>query len=313
MKMELTRDKFVFGLLDDTLKERLLREADLTLPKAIALAQRSESSKIQAKAMSVQNTSFQCDEVKWRPTPQKEDLLASMMIMCRQCGKRHRPKECPAFGQRCAACYKFNHFARVCRNKQIAVKPKVPNSSAKKTVFTVDGENSDMSDSQESKNLLIDPLRIDRLAHHKAWMSRLLTPYGDIMYKLDTGAEANVLPVTVFNKLSIRPSLQPTTTRLTAYGGSLISAIGTCELNCEINGNSHRIKFYVVDVDSQPILGLQDCDRFGLIKRMNVINTGQSTKQSIKALCNNVFTGLGKLGHYHITLQDGCTPVVHPP
>ena len=137
--MELTRDKFVFGLLDDTLKERLLREADLTLPKAIALAQRSESSKIQAKAMSVQNTSFQCDEVKWRPTPQKEDLLASMMIMCRQCGKRHRPKECPAFGQRCAACYKFNHFARVCRNKQIAVKPKVPNSSAKKTVFTVDG------------------------------------------------------------------------------------------------------------------------------------------------------------------------------
>ena len=175
------------------------------------------------------------------------------------------------------------------------------------------GENSDMSDSQESKNLLIDPLRIDRLAHHKAWMSRLLTPYGDIMYKLDTGAEANVLPVTVFNKLSIRPSLQPTTTRLTAYGGSLISAIGTCELNCEINGNSHRIKFYVVDVDSQPILGLQDCDRFGLIKRMNVINTGQSTKQSIKALCNNVFTGLGKLGHYHITLQDGCTPVVHPP
>ena len=131
VKMELTRDKFVFGLLDDTLKERLLREADLTLPKAIALAQRSESSKIQAKAMSVQNTSFQCDEVKWRPAPQKEDLLASMMIMCRQCGKRHRPKECPTFVQRCTACNKFNHFARVCRNKQIAVKPKVPNSSAK--------------------------------------------------------------------------------------------------------------------------------------------------------------------------------------
>ena len=94
--------------------------------------------------------------------------------------------------------------------------------------------------------------------------------------------------------------------------GSLVSVIGTCELNCKINGNSHRIKFYVVDVDSQPILGLQDCDRLGLIKRMNVINTGQLTKESIKAY-NNVFTGLGKLGHYHITLQDGCTPVVHPP
>ena len=84
-------------------------------------------------------------------------------------------------------------------------------------------------------------------------------------------------------------------------------------MNCEIKGNSHRVKFYIVDVDSQPILGLQDCDRFGLIKRMNAINTSQLTKESIKALYNNVFTGLGKLGNYHITLQDGCTPVVHPP
>ena len=26
-----------------------------------------------------------------------------------------------------------------------------------------------------------------------------------------------------------------------------------------------------------------------------------------------VFTGLGKLGKYHIMLQEGCTPVVNPP
>ena len=31
VKLELTRDKFVFGLLDDALKERLLRESDLSL------------------------------------------------------------------------------------------------------------------------------------------------------------------------------------------------------------------------------------------------------------------------------------------
>jgi len=38
VKMELTRDKFVFGLLDDALKERLLCEAHLSLQRAIALA-----------------------------------------------------------------------------------------------------------------------------------------------------------------------------------------------------------------------------------------------------------------------------------
>ena len=33
---------------------------------------------------------------------------------------------------------------------------------------------------------------------------------------------------------------------------------------------------------------------------------------SIKAMYKNVFTGLGKLGKYHITLPNGYTPVVHP-
>ena len=65
VKLELTRDKFIFGLLDDALKERLLREVDLSLQRAVSLAQRSESSKTQAKEMSIQSiTTFQCDEVK---------------------------------------------------------------------------------------------------------------------------------------------------------------------------------------------------------------------------------------------------------
>ena len=39
------RDKFVFGLRDDSLKERLLRENELDLTKAVEIAQRQESSK----------------------------------------------------------------------------------------------------------------------------------------------------------------------------------------------------------------------------------------------------------------------------
>ena len=42
---ELIRDKFVFGLADDGLKERLLREVDVSLTKAVEMAQQAESSK----------------------------------------------------------------------------------------------------------------------------------------------------------------------------------------------------------------------------------------------------------------------------
>ena len=107
----------------------------------------------------------------------------------------------------------------------MSAKSRVPNFS-KKNVFTVDDYSSD-TDSLEGENLLVDPLQIDGLAQQVAWLSKLTTPNGDITCKLDTGAEANVLPTTAFNKLAVRPPLQPTKTQLTAYGGSPINSIGT--------------------------------------------------------------------------------------
>ena len=124
-----------------------------------------------------------------------------MLIMCGQCGRQHQPKECPAFGQHCAVCNKPNHFAKVCRSKKFLANRRVPNST-KKNVFTIDGQSPDTSDSdlqEEGENLLVDLLKIDGLAQHAAWMSKLLTSNGDIVCKLDTGAEANVLPVSAFN------------------------------------------------------------------------------------------------------------------
>jgi len=37
--LEMLHDRFVFGLLDNSLKERLLHESDLNLAKAIGIAQ----------------------------------------------------------------------------------------------------------------------------------------------------------------------------------------------------------------------------------------------------------------------------------
>ena len=65
VKNEMTRDKFSFGLIDDGVKERLLRETDLTLEHAVALAQRSKASKLQIKAMSSStNLVYKYDDIK---------------------------------------------------------------------------------------------------------------------------------------------------------------------------------------------------------------------------------------------------------
>ena len=89
MRQELIRDKFVFGLTDDSLKERLLRETPLTLSKAIEIAQRSEASKQQIKDMK-SSSRPNVDALKGHRGP--------IPTYCGQCGQTHKPKECSAYG-----------------------------------------------------------------------------------------------------------------------------------------------------------------------------------------------------------------------
>ena len=109
VRQELIRDKFVFGLTDDSLKERLLCETPLTLSKAIEIAQRSEASKQQIKDMK-SSSRPNVDAIKGCRGP--------ILTYCGQCGQIHKPKECPAHGLKCSICKKLHHFAKVCRNKK---------------------------------------------------------------------------------------------------------------------------------------------------------------------------------------------------
>ena len=186
--------------------------------------------------------------------------------------------------------------------------------SKKLHVVETDQETESDQESQnsdESYTLGMYPLKINGIEKQTAWLSTVKTQSGKVTFKLDTGAEANVIPIEVFNQLTNTPQVQPTKTKLTAYGGNTIRPLGTCTLQCTSKHNCHDVKFYVVNADSQPILGLTDCEKLGLVKRVNTIEVDELSKEVLRVRYKEVFQGLGNLGKYHITLREGCTPVVH--
>ena len=134
--------------------------------------------------------------------------------------------------------------------------------------------------------------------------------------KLDTGAEVSVLPSKIYDGLHPKPPLKDTNMTLTAYGGMPIQPNGICKLTCNIpspvSDNTSVVDFYVTPVNAHPILGLADCLQLDLIKRVYSVQEGVLTKQSLKERYPTVFTGLGKLGTYHITLRDNHQPVINP-
>ena len=111
---------FVFGLLDDTLKERLICENELNLTKAVEIAQRQESSEKQMKDMS-SKASINAMSKGHRPQHNLRHGNNTKFI-CHCCGNQHQPKHCPAYGQTCTRCTKPNHFAKMCRTKLVQTK-----------------------------------------------------------------------------------------------------------------------------------------------------------------------------------------------
>jgi len=195
---ELMRDKFVFGLRDDSLKERLLRESDLILAQAVSIAQRSESSRQHVKEMSTSKQSANCDKVQHRLPPPVVSGKGRVSV-CGNCGRAHKPRECPAYGQQCSICHKFNHFAKVCRNKHLLQAAQHSRSRIKKKVHVV----ADLDSESDAESLSLDPIQIDGLAE-QSWFSTISTSSGAVTFKLDTGAEASVIPAKVYKNICQR-------------------------------------------------------------------------------------------------------------
>ena len=143
------------------------------------------------------------------------------------------------------------------------------------------------------------------------WLSTVSTETQKITFKLDTGAEASVLPLKIHKHLCNKPAIKQTTITLSSYGRSIIKLVGTCTLKWKGRVSS-PVTFNVVSVAVQPVLGLTDCIRVGLIQRVHTLQISNMSKDTIKVEFADVFRGLGKLGKYRITLKDDPQPVVYP-
>ena len=68
------------------------------------------------------------------------------------------------------------------------------------------------------------------------WFTSLRIGGTPIKFKLDTGAEANVLPLGVYSKLRNKSPLLETSVVLSSYGDFKVKPKGTLNLNCEARG-----------------------------------------------------------------------------
>jgi hypothetical protein len=330
---DMLRDKLVFAIRDIAVKERLLRESGLTLKKALELCRAAESSKQQIRAMQGDaNAAVDVHPVgvqHGRRHVNKPREAQTSSSTCDFCGGRHARGQCPAFGKQCGKYSGYNHFASVCRGggfrrKQHANPKRSPPKPSRK--FHKSKNNYSKSKSVNVHSVDADSdseyLFVGTLSSNDSgkWYENIVLNGSAVQFKLDTGADANCLPMTLWHKLFPHMNLEQSSHTLRAFGGECIKpgGVATVTAECPATDIVLPTKFFVTDADMTPILGRASCESFKLVQRLtsvkSVHNLTENKPLTTDVLSNSysdVFAGLGAYDQpYHIELDPSVPPVI---
>ena len=214
---------------------------------------------------------------------------------CKPCGGTHNRGACPAYTRKCNNCQRKGYYEKFCRKSKNICKVDYDTSDSVQTegeedfspedcstcyVGTIDTDNvnnENLSDSisatedEEPSNTIdfvVDTISLEENSSSSQpeedysvntstneWSVLLDTNGSDIQYKIDTGAECNVLQKVVYNRLLSRPKLKKTSVKLSTYNGTEIPVTEKWLAKIKHKNTVTHVLFIVADTKSSPILG----------------------------------------------------------
>ena len=175
---ELIRDRVVCGIVSERVQQRLLREQDLALEKAMSICQADEESQKQMKLLGEEEPETGIHTVRRlnpvRPSkdrsPERERVKHfEDKQWCDRCGLSHHRGQCPAYGKRCFQCGGMNNFSKLCRTKKVS-------AVTRGKSYAVGGVN-----------------KTDRENNSEYLRNRCVNG-SSVKFKVDTSSQANIIP-----------------------------------------------------------------------------------------------------------------------
>jgi hypothetical protein len=330
------RDKIVFTVKEKPLKERLLREENLTLTKtqdlcrafeitqneirsmAVGGAEAAESKSVHAyrnhgnsKQHNYNRSSKPSSAEPSKPAYNSKQSKDSMR-KCGRCGYKHGKKQCPAYGQKCNKCNGPNHFATMCKSKAIHATSVPDDEYASSDEFWLGS--------------IVKCLSVETTPRTSAWYTTVNVCNSKIKMKIDTGAEVDTIPARTWRKIKGKPEIARSATILRGYTDAILELEGRAEVPFRVGDQTITSDVYITKGKTVPILGLESSTRLGLVKPGENGEHVEIDSVQIKDVplsvkldtppdeYTDVYTGLGRYpGEYHIKLKEGAEPVIHAP
>ena len=284
-------DTLIYGINSRSIQSKLFEAGEkTTLQEAIRIVQLREATSRQLNDINdglretvhaVHSAPKNRGNAHWAmgaKRPNTRQVSGPQYPKCSNCGKTHkRDERCPAYGSTCRGCGKKNHWVKMCRS---------PSKETKQTARVHalnESDNGEIATHANDDVVYFHTLHADtascgtdKNSDKQAFVTLTAkSEYAtrDIKCKIDTGAEGNVMPASVYRSLvptthsstETLPGVQPTQTRLIAFGGHTVEMYGTCYLTLTHKERSERCLFHVSKSEGPVLLGLPTCNALQLV------------------------------------------------
>ncbi|UYV65287.1 K02A2.6-like [Cordylochernes scorpioides] len=242
------------------------------------MVKQSESVKEQQSSLYQQNF---VDQIKKMPNHIKETKKQESKIRqfkSNQCGNanNHDWKNCPAMNSYCNKCKRKGHYAKACRSVAI---------NEVKSEITFLG-----SVEIESSKKWVVPIKVQ------------------INFKIDTGADVNVLPFQQYCQSFQRIKLEKSDRILQGPNGIPLKTVGMIHVILQNKGQHLNSKICIVDKLKQPLLSRETIEKLNIVRMIQQLS---SNPFNPKREFPKLFSGLGHAKiNYKISLQPDAKPYV---
>ena len=272
LREELIKDIFVSGIKSTDLKESLLKVSDLTIESALEICRARELA-----AQQIKEFKGEPSEVFYTKKD-KSHMKNEKRRPCGRCLKFHEFSKCPAYRKFCNHCGGPNHFAEACKSKFTGERSSIFPRRGNRRVEMVENreeEDEDSTSGESSHNInCIKYVNGVTLPHKRHWHANLTINNKCINFKLDTGADCNIISTKDYAKLGFKLNkLNESNDSIITYTRERIPIMGICILDTVYKEKTYRIKFYVTNVYNSNILGLNACIKLNMIRKINNISS----------------------------------------
>ena len=261
---EMIRDRLVSGIADLSMQRRLLSEADLTLPKAIEIAQTMEAAERDAQELQQplrQSIHAVPDHGQQSPPgPAPMGRKQPIRRPCYRCGGPHRMNDCRFKEATCHKCGKVEHIAKVCRSgnhsKNRRTAPPLPQQSKSRNSFRAHtvAEGEERSEESESTYDLYH-LNISKSEPIRVTLS--LNRAKTVM-EVDTGASVSIVSEATYRALwqeGVRPPLRSSPAKIQTYTGGKIAVVGEVPVTVQYEEQTKDLTLLVVQGRGPSLVG----------------------------------------------------------